>query len=44
MLTLVPVPLGFYAFHQGSQPGPLLMVVVAAVFVSIGIYVWSRPE
>ena len=44
LLSTVGMAFGFYAFYRGSQPGPLLMVIVAAVFVSIGIYVWSRPD
>ena len=44
LLSTVGMALGFYAFYRGSQPGLLLMTVVATVFVSVGIYVWSRPE
>ena len=44
LLSTVGMALGFYAFYRGSQPGLLLMAVVATVFVSVGIYVWSRPE
>ena len=44
LLSTGGMALGFYAFYRGSQPGLLLMAVVATVFVSVGIYVWSRPE
>lgn len=44
LLSTVGMALGFYAFYKGSQPGPLLMAIVASGFIAIGLYVWSRPE
>ncbi|MCM5554850.1 YbaN family protein [Pleomorphomonas sp. NRK KF1] len=44
LLSTVGMALGFYAFYKGSQPGLMLMAIVASTFVLIGIYVWSRPE
>ncbi|MCM5556734.1 YbaN family protein [Pleomorphomonas sp. JP5] len=44
LLSTIGMALGFYAFYKGSEPGLLLLVIVAAVFVLIGAYVWSRPE
>lgn len=44
LLSTAGMALGFYGFYLGSRPGPLLMLIVAVAFVSIGVYVWSRPE
>lgn len=44
LLSTGGMALGFYAFREGSHPGLLTTVLVASVFVLIGIYVWSRPE
>lgn len=44
LLSTAGMTLGFYAFYRGSHPGPLLMLIVALVFILIGYYVWSRPE
>ena len=32
------------AVWWATRPGPLLILIVALAFVSIGVYVWSRPE
>ena len=44
LMSSAGMVLGFYAFYAGSHPGPLLLLLVASLFVLIGIYVWSRPE
>ncbi|MET3662142.1 YbaN family protein [Aquamicrobium ahrensii] len=44
MMSLAGSSLGFLLFWLGSDPGPLLMVSVAALMLVGVVYVFSRPS
>lgn len=44
MMSLAGTSLGFLLFWQGGNPGPLLMLSVAALMVAGVVYVFTRPS
>lgn len=43
-LSAAGMALGYALFWVGSHPGGLTAAIMAAVFLAISAYVWSRPE
>jgi hypothetical protein len=44
MMSLAGTSLGFLLFWLGSNPGPLLMISVAALMLVGVVYVFTRPS